>query len=190
MAPSERIDAGPPIAIIGALLLLVSLFLDWYEPGITAWTVFEALDLVLAGLALVCLLGAVARLGLALPGAHGLSSRFASFALLALVLVLSQVLNHPPAAVGEDPETGLWIGLGGAGLLALGGLLSVTRISFAMDVEGRRPGAGPAAGAGPPATPGVDPAAGTPGRPAAPPRPGSESATTPLDVSPHEREQR
>ena len=143
MAPSERIDAGPPIAILGALLLLVSLFLDWYEPGITAWTVFEALDLLLAALALCCLLGAAARLGLDLPGGRALSTRFAVLAVLTLVLVLSQVINHPPAAVGEDPETGLWLGLGGAGLLALGGLLSVTRISLAVDVAGRDAGASP-----------------------------------------------
>ena len=156
MTPRERIDVGPPIAIVGALLLIVSLFLDWYEPGITAWTVFEVLDLVLAALALGCVLGAAARLGAALPGGRPLRNRVAVLGVLALVLVLSQVINHPPAAVGEDPETGLWLGLGGAGLLAVGGLLSVTRISFAVDVEERAerppsapPGPGPAGGAGP-----------------------------------------
>ena len=34
-----------------ALILIVSLFLDWYE-RLTGWTVFEIVDLVLAGLAL------------------------------------------------------------------------------------------------------------------------------------------
>ena len=183
MESSERIDMGPPIAILGALLLLVSLFLDWYEPGITAWTVFEVLDLLLAALALGCLIGATARLGLALPGGHALRNRYAVLGVLALVLVLSQVVNHPPAAVGEDPETGLWLGLGGAGLLALGGLLSVTRISFAMDVEDRRAPSAPAPDA---------PAAGSPAGPgSSPARPGSsptagEAETTPLDAPPRQ----
>jgi hypothetical protein len=195
MTPRERIDVGPPLAILGALLLLVSLFFDWYEPGNTAWTVFEVLDLLLAALALGCLLGAAARLGLDLPGGRGLWNRFAVLGVLALVLVLSQVINHPPAAVDEDPEIGLWLGLGGAGLLALGGLLSVTRISFAVDVEGREPGR-PGTAPGPEAAPGSAPAPGTAagapaqpvGDPSAQPRGGTE--TTPLGAPPHEREQR
>ena len=185
MTPRGRIDVGPPIVILGALLLLVSLFLDWYEPGITAWTVFEVLDLVLAVLALGCLLGAAARLGLELPGGRALWDRFAILGVLALVLVVSQAINHPPAAVGEDPDTGLWLGLGGAALLALGGLLSVTRISFAVEVEGREPG--------PPGGPPVSEAAGAPpARPTGEPPlwRGGETETAPLDVPPHEREQR
>lgn len=190
MTSRERIDVGPPIAIVGALLLLVSLFLDWYEPDVTAWTVFEVLDLVLAALALACLLGAAARLGIGVPGGRALGSHFAVFGVLALVLVLSQLINHPPAAFEDDPETGLWLGLGGAGLLALGALLSVTRISLAVDVEPREPGV-PGAG-----SPVGEPAAGS--RPGASARPGpeppvgrgGETETTPLDVPPGEREQR
>ena len=145
MSSRERIEVGPPIAIVGALLLLVSLFLDWYEPDITAWTVFEVLDLLLAALALACLLGAAARVGLELPGGRALRTRFAAAGAVALVIVISQAINHPPAAVGEDAEAGLWLGLGGAALLALGGMLSVTRISFAVDVD-ERPASPPAAG--------------------------------------------
>ena len=47
----RRIDAGPLLALLGGLVLLVSLFLDFYEPTFTAWEVFELLDLVLAALA-------------------------------------------------------------------------------------------------------------------------------------------
>ncbi len=178
MTSRERIDVGPPIAIVGALLLLVRLFLDWYEPDVTAWTVFEVLDLVLAALALACLLGAAARLGVGVPGGRALGRHFAVLGVLALVLVLSQVINHPPAAVDRDPETGLWLGLGGAGLMALGGLLSITRISLAVDVEGREPRRQD----GPPVS---EAAAGVP-----PVRHGGETETAPLDVPPHEREQR
>ena len=172
MQPRQRIDVGPPIAILGALLLLVSLFLDWYEPGVTAWNVFEVIDLALAAIALACLVAAAARLGLGVPGGRALSNRIALLGVLALVLVVSQVINHPPAAVDADPETGIWLGLGGAALLALGGLLSATRISFAVDVERRTDGAGASPASEPPA------------------RNGGETQTTPLDVPPHEREQR
>ena len=142
------------------------------------------LDLLLAALALGCLLGAAARLGVGMPGGRALWNSFAVLGVIALVVVLSQVINHPPAAVGEDPETGLWLALSGAALMALGGLLSVTRISLAVDVEGRdaaggaaRPGAGtPAPGTGT-AAPG--------GRAPAPPA--GEAETTPLGTPPHER---
>ena len=58
----RRIDAGPALAALGAALLLFSLFLAWFD-GRDGWRVFEALDLVLAGLALTALnrLRALAR---------------------------------------------------------------------------------------------------------------------------------
>ena len=33
---TRRIEAGPVLVGLGAVLMLVSVFLDWYEPGITA----------------------------------------------------------------------------------------------------------------------------------------------------------
>jgi hypothetical protein len=45
---ARRIDAGDVLAALGALLLLVGLFLAWYD-GANAWEAFETLDLVLAG---------------------------------------------------------------------------------------------------------------------------------------------
>ena len=39
---TRRLEAGPILVTLGALLLLASLFLDWYEPGISAWEAFEA----------------------------------------------------------------------------------------------------------------------------------------------------
>ena len=41
-----RIPIGPLVAALGAVLLIVSLFLDWYGAR-TAFTVFEVLDLLL-----------------------------------------------------------------------------------------------------------------------------------------------
>ena len=49
---AQRGDAGAILLGLGALLLFISLFLHWYQPGRSAWAVFEVWDLVLAGLAL------------------------------------------------------------------------------------------------------------------------------------------
>ena len=137
MEPRGRIDAGPLIAIPGALLLLASLFIDWYELDLDAWKVFEVLDLLLAAIGLACLMAAAERLGVAMPGARAASRAFTGLGVLALVIVISQAINHPPAAVGQDADTGLWLALGGAALLALGALLSTTHVSLAVNVEGR-----------------------------------------------------
>ena len=118
---ARRIEAGPIVVGIGALLLLVSLFLDWFAPGTSAWTAFEALDLVLAGLALGALLVAA---GLIAPELAALDRRrLAPLALLALVIVASQIINPPPAAGNEQIEEGGWLGLAGALLMAAGALL-------------------------------------------------------------------
>ena len=46
----ERINGGQALVAVGAIVLIVSLFLSWYEPGRTAWTVFEVWDVVLAAI--------------------------------------------------------------------------------------------------------------------------------------------
>jgi hypothetical protein len=79
------------------------------------------------------------------------------------VIVLSQLINHPPAGIGDDVETGLWLGLGGAALMLAGAILSTARIAIAVEPRTRasavsdRPaasappaGSAPAAGATPP----------------------------------------
>lgn len=134
----HRIEAGPLVAVLGALLLLVSLFLDWYEPGMSAWTSFEALDLVLAGLALAA---ALAAGGLLAPELAVLDRRWlVPLAVVAVVIVGSQLVNPPPAAAGgRDPESGAWLGLAGSLLMAAGALLSFGRVRFAFTVEGRDP---------------------------------------------------
>ncbi len=69
--------------------------------------------------------------------------------MVALVVVLSQLVNHPPAGYGDDVETGLWLGLGGAALMLAGAILSTARIAIA--VEPRRAGAAAPSTAAPPA---------------------------------------
>jgi hypothetical protein len=130
-----RIEAGPILAGIGALLLLVALFLDWYEGPGTAWEVFEVWDVVLAALALTALYSAFEEIA----GREPLAERLLLLTgLLALVIVLSQVINDPPAATDAGKESGIWLALGGAALMALGGVLSSTHISVALVTDGPR----------------------------------------------------
>ena len=177
---SQRLPLGPLIAALGAVLLLVSLFLDWYggdDGGVTAFTVFEALDLVLAALALAALGALVAELGGRLP-AIGDRLRQAAVAVggLALLIVLSQLLNEPPvvaavSSVSQDevgPDVGLWLALAGAALMLAGALLGAARVSLAVD---RQPASGPAGSEAP--TVATPPTAGQgPGAPQHPPAPG------------------
>lgn len=141
--PAARsLEAGLLLIAAGALLLLISLFLDWYDPGLDAWTVFEVWDLVLAALAIGALAAVAGRMGIA-PARP--SSWLLVPAGVAFVVVVSQLLNHPPAAGGHgnDPRTGIWLALVGSALMLAGTMASVARISVALNVgDGPRGGAG------------------------------------------------
>jgi hypothetical protein len=149
----ERVlDLARLVVGIGALALLVSLFLDWYGAdrfgaAITAWTSFELVDLLLAGLA-VAVLGTVAE-GVAMPARE---PRLPPALLwfggpFALVLVLASIINPPPLVAGVDPtlEVGIWIALAGALVMMIGIAVSVLRISVVVGGRERdRAAAGPA----------------------------------------------
>jgi hypothetical protein len=142
------IPLGPLLASVGALVLLVSLFLDWYEQ-VTGWTVFELADLLLAGLALWAFFGLAGALGLV--KAPDTAALVLAPALLAVVVVLTQILNDPPAVAGPagpEKDIGIWLALGGAGLMVLGAVLATTHISLA--VEGRDLESVPDSGGGDP----------------------------------------
>jgi hypothetical protein len=139
MATREtQFPIGPLVAAVGAILLIVSLFLDWYEE-LTGFTVFEFLDLLLVGLALVTLVSLAAAMGaIREPLSPGLPL---GVAMLALVIVLSQVLNDPPAVAGpngRDQDLGIWLALGGAALMVAGAVLSAARIAIAVEPRERR----------------------------------------------------
>lgn len=126
----ERFDAGSGLVAIGAVLLLVSLFIDWYKPGGDAWAVFEWLDLALAGAAIACLFGIAPRfttLGRAVP-----VIAFSAFAAVAV-----QLISLPPAARHSDLESGAWLALGATALMALGAALATASISVTVDVRER-----------------------------------------------------
>lgn len=102
LPPERPVSPGTPNRLAGfvllgagAILLIVSLFLDWFEPGLSAWTVFEVWDIVLAALAL----GALAPVAAALNVWRARSDSWVlAPAVVATVVVVVSLLNHPLAA--------------------------------------------------------------------------------------------
>jgi hypothetical protein len=143
MGMPERIDAGPVISVIGGAVLLISLFMNWYDvpavpPAVVAqdvgnaWAVFESLDLVLAGAAIVAIYVAYEQV----TGRGRLGEGWALvLGLLALVVVASQLLDGPPSVVNAEPDTGAWFALGGAAAMLVGGVLSSARLSLALELD-------------------------------------------------------
>jgi len=128
----ERFDAGTGLVAVGAVLLLVSLFIRWYDPGGDAWAVFESLDLVLAGTAICGLLAVAPRFG---TGGLGRALPIISVAAFAVVLV--QLIDPPPVVSDSDLATGAWLALAATATMALGAILGAASISVTVDVRGR-----------------------------------------------------
>jgi len=128
----ERFDAGTGLVAVGAVLLLVSLFIDWYRPGGDAWAVFESIDLLLAGAAISALLAMAPRLG---DGGLGRAVPIISAA--AFVVVAVQLIDPPPVVSHADLRTGAWLALAGTAIMAAGSLLGAASISVTVDVRGR-----------------------------------------------------
>jgi hypothetical protein len=134
---TRRLEAGPLLVTLGALLLLVSLFLNWFTGDIAAWEAFEVWDVVLFVLAL----GSIAAgLGLTTQDVDVVDRRFLPAAVgTVAVIVASQIIDPPPAATGQDPDTGAWLALGSALLMCAGAVLTFGRVHLALTVEGREP---------------------------------------------------
>jgi peptidoglycan/LPS O-acetylase OafA/YrhL len=132
----RRFEIGPLLVAISALVLLVSLFLDWYGDQ-TAWGAFEVSDVLLAVLALGAL---VVALGLVLPEIAFMDRRWlAPLALGAAILVAAQLLSPPPNVGDADPQTGAWLGFAASLVMLAGMVLTVSHVSFSMAIEGREP---------------------------------------------------
>jgi hypothetical protein len=134
---TRRLEAGPLLVTLGALLLLVSLFLNWYTREITAWEAFEVWDLVLFVLAL----GAIAAgLGLTTQDVELVDRKLLPAGVVVVaVIVGSQLLDPPPAAAASDPDTGIWLAAGAAVLMCVGALLIYGKVHLSLTVEGREP---------------------------------------------------
>jgi hypothetical protein len=126
----RRIDFGRAVLFAGSALLFVSLFIAWYDPGLTAWETFEALDLVLAGLAVAGMVAAF-RPDLTPPWAA------AAVPVAAVVIVFVQLVNQPPAAASAPLASGAWLALAGALLMGAGAALSLAAISVTVQVRER-----------------------------------------------------
>jgi hypothetical protein len=131
---TRRLDGAPLISALGGLILLVSLFLHWYQPGLSAWTAFEVLDLLLAALAIAALLAGASSVLEERPRTDG---ALPAIGCAAFVIVVSQLINHPPAAQGAGVQSGAWLGLAGSGLMAAGGLLALAGVSLSLSVSPR-----------------------------------------------------
>jgi hypothetical protein len=135
-APEPRptpVPIGPLVASVGAVLLIVSLFLDWYDQ-ISGFTVFEFLDLLLVMLALATIASLAGGLGLVRPAPSPVVSL--AVAIFTVLVVASQLLNDPPAVAGSfdaDKGVGIWLALAGSGLMVTGAVLGYARISLAVD---------------------------------------------------------
>jgi hypothetical protein len=157
----ERINGGQALVVLGALVLVVSLFLHWYEPGRSAWTVFEVWDVVLAAIGIAAIAAVVPLRRDATRDAHLVPLTWLpALAGAALVIVLVALVNDPPAARDSGPEVGAWLALGAAIVLATGAVLSRARISLVITLRSpdqtRSPDR-PAPAPTEPAEPGVDP---------------------------------
>lgn len=132
----RRLRAGEVLLAASGVALFVALFLPWYETGIegayfnrsvgsvdlqlTGWEALGVIDVVLALLAAcalsVAVVTAVQRVA-AVPIA--LDAMATLLGLVALVLVAVRVLDLPDGATGR--EAGLWLALGGAAGILVGG---------------------------------------------------------------------
>jgi hypothetical protein len=128
----ERFDAGTGLVAVGAVLLLVSLFIDWYHPGGDAWAVFESLDVLLAGAAVCGLLAVAPRFG-----TGGLGRALPIISAIAFAVVLVQLIDPPPVVRHSDLATGAWLALAATAIMTLGAILGAASISVTVDVRGR-----------------------------------------------------
>jgi hypothetical protein len=133
---TRRWDIGPVLVGLGALLLLVSLFLRWYGTA-TAWDAYELVDLLLAALAIAGVTLATAALVPALELADRRPLPWVAGA--AFVIVAMQLIDPPPLALGRSLAAGAWLGFAASVLMVVGTVLTFGRVSFAVAVEGRDP---------------------------------------------------
>jgi hypothetical protein len=135
---TERmLDAGSLLIAIGAAALAVSLFLDWYgigfDQGVSAWTTFELVDLILMVLALAAIVAIAERLFV--RGRPALLPTWVQVVCgpIALLIICVQLIDEPPAVgAAATIEVGGWIAFAGAAVMTIGALLTRVRISLVI----------------------------------------------------------
>jgi hypothetical protein len=129
----RNFDLSTALVGIGALAVIVSLFLDWYTPGLRAWDVFEFVDWALFALAV----GALIVLAGEAAGTAPPSQRLAWICGIVALIVIAEILDPPPAARDAARELGAWIALAGSALMVVGVVLAMAEISVSIDVAER-----------------------------------------------------
>lgn len=131
----QRFEAASLAALFGSVLLLVSPFLQWFDPGGSAWTLFELLDLVIVACALYVGVTATMRL---LDVDRGADRRGVPVAGgIALAAVLATMLEPPPVATDASLGFGAWLALFGAVIILGAGLLDLARVSVTVNIGGQ-----------------------------------------------------
>jgi hypothetical protein len=126
----RRLRAGEWLAAIAAIMLIVSLFLPWYEIAganaeVNGFEAMTIIDLALTALAVLAISLAVAQAtqdSPTLPVAAGVLT--VTFGILGIVLVLFRLVDQP-----DDDLTGLgigaWLALAATVAITAGGWLSI-----------------------------------------------------------------
>ena len=132
----RRLEAGPLLVMLGALLLLVASSCPGSRESSTAWDVFEVWDLVLSAFASAAIAAAI---GLLTRTSTLVDRRWLPATVPAAVVVVaaSQILDPPPAATGQDPRHRRLAGAGRRGVMCAGAVLTFSRVRLALTVEGR-----------------------------------------------------
>ena len=137
----RRVRIGELVAGAAGVVLLASMFLDWYSvtpellfgaadehtSGVNAWGAFSIVDILLALVALLGIALAVSQVvgrGPALPVALGVVTT--TLALAGLLLVLYRIVNQPGPNDVISVDFGAWVGLAASAGVFLGAWLSLS----------------------------------------------------------------
>ncbi|HKH79902.1 MAG TPA: hypothetical protein VJ996_07760 [Solirubrobacteraceae bacterium] len=118
----RRLRAGELLALAGAICVIVSLWLPWYENAagrLTAWNTFGPAVVLLiaaAAAALALVLSTITERSTALPVAAAVWSTL--FGIIAVISALVRVLERPEHATALC--AGAWLALAGAILMLAG----------------------------------------------------------------------
>ena len=105
----RRLRAGEWITSLAGLVLLVSLFLPWYD-GASGWEALSIIDILLALVALAAIGMVPLTASQEVPAIPlAIQALLAIAAKVALILVLIRVIS--PAGGADDREAGLWVAL-------------------------------------------------------------------------------
>ena len=119
----RRLRAGEWIALAGGVLLLVSLFMPWYD-DVTGFEVLSVIDILLVLVAAVGVALAVLQAiqtSPALPVAFGVLS--VTIGAIGVLLVLFRLIDAPGDVGG--PAAGAWLGLAASVAITAGGWRSL-----------------------------------------------------------------